>query len=535
VLVLLSIVFGKEEQGLDYYGNDIRNYKVTSKEVCRADCEKDMSCKLWLVLATDEEEGYDYPGHSVKWHTSGASLTKAECIQDCVQTLGCHRWLFIEGFTEGLNYCWAKNGGATNKELYAGRGKAFSSVVNMTCFLKNKVGRKTKYNGEGKTISEIMGEREQGWDYYGNDIRDYPVSTKEVCRKDCEEDLACKVWLVVATVEEEGYSYFVHSIKWPTSGASLTKAQCIQDCKQTHGCRRWSFIEGYKEGVNYCWALNGDTNKERYEGRGKAFSAAVNAGVQCYLKGTVGERTVYNGEGTTFSGLMFEEEPGLDYAGGDIRPGREGLSKTECILECIHTRDCKIWTYIEGFRDNNNYCFIKKKEGYMDRTEYRGPGSAFSGSVGIPRFTKTQCHWKSIASNPNCCDSNWRRCGLGEGDCDSDAECQDGLVCGNANCPGATLLSPADQPTARKESSGNNDCCHYPGQFYYVGCGRIISEINPRRWGWYDWWDRCCSSGKKCGLNEGDCDWDGECQSGLECGTNNCPGSNWSNMDDCCV
>ena len=44
------LVFGKEEQGLDYYGNDIRNYKVTSKEVCRADCEKDMSCKLWLVL-----------------------------------------------------------------------------------------------------------------------------------------------------------------------------------------------------------------------------------------------------------------------------------------------------------------------------------------------------------------------------------------------------------------------------------------------------------------------------------------------------
>ena len=32
-----------------------------------------------------------------------------------------------------------------------------------------------------------------------------------------------------------------------------------------------------------------------------------------------------------------------------------------------------------------------------------------------------------------CCRS-WKRCAIGEGDCDSDSECQPGLRCGKDNC-----------------------------------------------------------------------------------------------------
>ena len=41
-----------------------------------------------------------------------------------------------------------------------------------------------------------------------------------------------------------------------------------------------------------------------------------------------------------------------------------------------------------------------------------------------------------------------RRCGIGEGHCDYDADCMDGLVCGSCNCPG-------------DETTGANcaDCC----------------------------------------------------------------------------
>ena len=34
----------------------------------------------------------------------------------------------------------------------------------------------------------------------------------------------------------------------------------------------------------------------------------------------------------------------------------------------------------------------------------------------------------------DCCSSS-NKCGVNEGDCDSDSECMDGLVCGSNNCP----------------------------------------------------------------------------------------------------
>ena len=48
----------------------------------------------------------------------------------------------------------------------------------------------------------------------------------------------------------------------------------------------------------------------------------------------------------------------------------------------------------------------------------------------------------------SCC-SKSNQCGEGEGDCDNDSECLDGLKCGDDNCP-------AGFPTALY------DCCYKP-------------------------------------------------------------------------
>ena len=49
--------------------------------------------------------------------------------------------------------------------------------------------------------------------------------------------------------------------------------------------------------------------------------------------------------------------------------------------------------------------------------------------------------------------------------------------------------------------------------------------------------DSCCTTLKKCGEDEGDCDTDSECQIGLKCGKDNCSkksGFQWDATDDCC-
>ena len=44
-----------------------------------------------------------------------------------------------------------------------------------------------------------------------------------------------------------------------------------------------------------------------------------------------------------------------------------------------------------------------------------------------------------------------RRCGIGEGHCDYDEDCMEGLVCGSCNCPGDEWWN----------SQGCADCCTY--------------------------------------------------------------------------
>ena len=52
----------------------------------------------------------------------------------------------------------------------------------------------------------------------------------------------------------------------------------------------------------------------------------------------------------------------------------------------------------------------------------------------------------SCSGEDHCC-TPYNKCAADEGDCDSDSDCQDGLVCGKNNCP--------DKPGFEK----GDDCC----------------------------------------------------------------------------
>merc|ERR1711937_784973 len=125
-----------------------------------------------------------------------------------------------------------------------------------------------------------------------------------------------------------------------------------------------------------------------------------------------------------------------------------------------------------------------------------------------------------ISAGPTCdgstnawsCCSSTNKCGEGEGDCDSDSECQSGLVCGTDNCqsfiPGAHYQA---------------DCCAKPA---------VATNCDGSSSAW-----SCCSANSKCGHGEGDCDSDNECQSGLKCGKDNCRDfhSGAAAAADCCI
>ena len=57
---------------------------------------------------------------------------------------------------------------------------------------------------------------------------------------------------------------------------------------------------------------------------------------------------------------------------------------------------------------------------------------------------------QSDSSTWSCC-TETKTCGVGEGDCDTDGECLDGLKCGSNNCK-----------TIFKWGSGSTDCCYQP-------------------------------------------------------------------------
>jgi len=118
----------------------------------------------------------------------------------------------------------------------------------------------------------------------------------------------------------------------------------------------------------------------------------------------------------------------------------------------------------------------------------------------------------------SCC-SPRRRCREGEGDCDSDKDCQDGLMCHNNlnNCRkfNPHAMRQADCCVKKNVRSSNRVCD--------AGLGK----------------GSCCSPRHRCREGEGDCDSDKDCQEGLMChnNLNNCRQFNPRavRQADCCV
>ena len=112
--------------------------------------------------------------------------------------------------------------------------------------------------------------------------------------------------------------------------------------------------------------------------------------------------------------------------------------------------------------------------------------------------TETEAKCTPSSDDWDCC-SEAAPCGLGYGDCDTDAECEGPLVCGDNNCEGGDYKL---------------DCCQ----------ARVcLAALNG--------WD-CCTASSPCGLGYGDCDTDEECAGPLVCGDNNCEAGDY--RMDCC-
>jgi hypothetical protein len=120
-------------------------------------------------------------------------------------------------------------------------------------------------------------------------------------------------------------------------------------------------------------------------------------------------------------------------------------------------------------------------------------------------------------------DSGCAPIGEGDGDCDTDADCQEGLKCGTDNC--VNYHHGESWPASNADGwDKTDDCCYMPG----LCRGKDSDCKYPLR------------------LGDGDCDSDDQCAEGLKCGTDNCneyhryagwtdsDPLHWDTTDDCC-
>lgn len=91
-------------------------------------------------------------------------------------------------------------------------------------------------------------------------------------------------------------------------------------------------------------------------------------------------------------------------------------------------------------------------------------------------------------------------CGVGQGDCDGDADCATGLECYQRSSGEAV---PGVDTTGMP---GDLDVCYDPDHGVTPGNGTRAR---------YTSWTACTES--VCGLGEGDCDDDSECAGNLQC------------------
>ena len=127
------------------------------------------------------------------------------------------------------------------------------------------------------------------------------------------------------------------------------------------------------------------------------------------------------------------------------------------------------------------------------------------------------------------------QCGVGEGDCDHDGQCQGELVC--RHNVGASYGGPAEGDVCEAAPLGHSDYCLDTSR---CGAGEGDCDVNNHcqaglscvhdvgaNYGWAATVDVCeaaplghsdyCLDTNRCGAGEGDCDGDNHCQAGLSC------------------
>lgn len=254
-----------------------------------------MMFQLLLVLFTlstvlGVEEGSDYYGHDIRSYNS-ADLTKEDCKQYCEDTEQCTRWMFIEGYTEGRNYCWLKNIGANTRTDYGGAGKAFSAPV-------------------------LREEEEIGVAWHGaaSVFIDYDPYTKARCIQDCKRWKECAHWTWESKItiyrnrcmlsssteepkkmiqgaisgsvfhdEEVGIDFNGNDFKFYDR---VSKYSCRTECKNNQQCKAFTFVaKGVEEGtvlrvgLGKCWLKNKVGPGTEYRGEGVAYSAKISHAV----------------------------------------------------------------------------------------------------------------------------------------------------------------------------------------------------------------------------------------------------------------
>ncbi len=169
-----------------------------------------------------------------------------------------------------------------------------------------------------------------------------------------------------------------------------------------------------------------------------------------------------------------------------------------------------------------------------------------SGRVDPSDFFDTHRTWGgSSIGDPDYCSTS-APCGPGEGDCDSDSECDSGLSCvpDTGRYHGLAYAVDICQPSCHAGPVGGPDYCA-PGcpcheaeghcyNDFECAAGLICVEQVGYHHGWPAGVNVCqedchrgdlgeryyCSTSCPCGAGEGDCDSDSECDSGLTCEEN---------------
>jgi len=161
---------------------------------------------------------------------------------------------------------------------------------------------------------------------------------------------------------------------------------------------------------------------------------------------------------------------------------------------------CASWNQCKAL-----YCSRKHNGGPF--VCYARTGGPITSSSGDSSYTKAGASWsdallalakstglKSLVNKGGSGCTSSRKCGMCEGDCDSDNDCGTGLKCHQRS-------GYAQVPGCRKGGSGdvrNYDFCYNP------------KNINNKG-------NSGCTGSRKCMACEGDCDRDSDCFNGLKC------------------